>query len=320
MRLTWNGVPSKRIPFLHCSAFVLSLIVSGVVLLGSASFAWATTFDYSYTFGDGWKVTGSFKGDQNGLYVTNISNISLAFVCQLPCSGPYTSAPDGLPVHANAWNYETHFWDKTIAPTVSFDGTLNNFQFINQPNYPHDFDSATLRYFAMLTIDPLYPYDLPPVSGQDSTVFRGDGERTINGSAWKLTAVPEPPDCSKAKASPDVIWSPKHQFVPIAILGVIDQENKPITLTFLGVRQDEPVQGYGSGNTSPDAMILNQGLSASVRAERDGNGDGRVYHLVFQADNGQGTCTGVVKVGVPHSMQVGLDATDEGPIFDSTVP
>jgi hypothetical protein len=96
-----------------------------------------------------------------------------------------------------AWNYGTHFWDTSLAPTVSFDESLNNFQFINQQHYPPDFDSSTLRYFEMHPVDPLYPYDLPPVSAQDSTVPRGDGDIVLNGS-WRLAQanppvpVPEP--------------------------------------------------------------------------------------------------------------------------------
>jgi hypothetical protein len=128
----------------------------------------------------------------------------------------------------------------------------------------------------------------------------------------------QPPVCSAAQANPAALWSPNHQFVPIMILGVTDPGNNPVTITVLGVRQDEPVLGPGSGNTSPDAII--QGGSASVRAERDGNGNGRVYHLAFQADNGHGgTCTGDVTVGVPHSQGKGVIAIDDGPIYDSTV-
>jgi hypothetical protein len=92
---------------------------------------------------------------------------------------------------------QTHFWDASLAPIISFDESLNNFQFINQPHYRPDFDASTLRYFEIHTVDPLYPYELPPVSAQDSTVSRGDGELELNGS-WRLTqanppvAVPEP--------------------------------------------------------------------------------------------------------------------------------
>ncbi len=162
-----------------------------VLLLLSVAFtgaAQATGFKYSYTFNSGWRASGFVSGDQSGLYVVNVSNVTLIFDCPFPtCLGP-NSTPDGLPIYAMSWNYTIHFWDKTLPPVVSFDASLNNFLFINQPNYPPDFNSATLRFFAMQTVDPLYPYELPPVTAQDSTVSRGDGDITVNGS-WSLMRI-----------------------------------------------------------------------------------------------------------------------------------
>lgn len=146
----------------------------------------------------------------------------------------------------------------------------------------------------------------------------GSGAAALS-SANEAFVVTKPPVCSAAQANPASLWSPKHQFVPIAILGVTDPENDSLSLTVLGVKQDEPVLTPGSDTTSPDAMI--QAGSASVRAERLGAGDGRVYHLAFQAANRHGgTCTGDVTVGVPHSMVKGVIAIDGGPAYDSTIP
>ena len=60
---------------------------------------------------------------------------------------------------------------------------------------------------------------------------------------------------------------------------------------------------------------------AAIRAERDGSGDGRVYHIVFVADDGQGgTCTGEVMVSVPHDQSgaPAVDGTLDGDMYDST--
>ncbi len=79
------------------------------------------------------------------------------------------------------------------------------------------------------------------------------------------------------------------------------------------------VKSTMSGKTSPDAMI--QARAASVRAERSGSGNGRVYHIAITADDGHGgTCTGVVTVGVPHSKKKGMTAIDDGQLYDSTIP
>lgn len=146
----------------------------------------------------------------------------------------------------------------------------------------------------------------------------GDGAGSSTHEAFIVTTN-QPPVCSAARANPAALWEPKHQFVPIVILGVTDPENDPVTLTVLGVRQDEPVLTPGSDITSPDAVIV--AGSASVRAERLGSGNGRVYQLAFKADDGQGgTCTGDVEVGVPHSMGKGVIAIDDGPVYNSTIP
>ena len=133
----------------------------------------------------------------------------------------------------------------------------------------------------------------------------------------KITSAPAP-TCSAAKAVPAVLWSPNHQLVPIAITGVTDPDGHAVTIKVTGVTQDEPVNAKGDGNTSPDAVI--QAGAASVRAERSGKGNGRVYEISFKADDAQGgVCTGSVKVSVPHSLQKGATAIDDGQIYDSTI-
>jgi len=129
----------------------------------------------------------------------------------------------------------------------------------------------------------------------------------------------QPPVCRTAQASPAVLWAPNHQLVPIAIMGVTDPDEDAVTITATGVTQDEPVTGKGDGNTSPDAVI--QARTASVRAERAGNGNGRVYQISFKADDGHGSsCSGAVTVGVPHSQKKGLTAIDDGQLYNSTIP
>jgi hypothetical protein len=82
---------------------------------------------------------------------------------------------------------------------------------------------------------------------------------------------------------------------------------------------NEPENGLGDGDTSPDAVI--QGHTVLLRAERAGTGNGRVYQVHFTADDGRGgTCTGSVLVKVPHSMKPGLPVIDDGQLYTSAVP
>jgi hypothetical protein len=127
-----------------------------------------------------------------------------------------------------------------------------------------------------------------------------------------------PPDCSEAYASPDTLWPPNHKFVAIQVLGVSDPDGGPVSIIFNSIFQDEPVNGSGDGNTSPDGRGIDTD-TAEVRAEREGPGNGRVYHISFTASDVCGdTCSGEIVVGVPHDKK---DVpVDDRPLYDSTRP
>lgn len=136
----------------------------------------------------------------------------------------------------------------------------------------------------------------------------------------------EPPDCSAASAGPSQLWPPNHNFVPIVILGVTDPDGDPIAITIDSIFQDERVRqsGGGAGNSAPDGEGVGT-ATANVRAERNGNpktpGNGRVYHIGFTADDGNGgTCIGSVLVCVPHDQRPGASCVDGGALYDSTTP
>jgi hypothetical protein len=121
------------------------------------------------------------------------------------------------------------------------------------------------------------------------------------------------PDCSTATATPNVLWPPNHTLQTITLGGVTDPNGGSVTYTVTGVTQDEPVLGPDSGDTSPDAATGTAPSTVQVRAERSGEGDGRVYRIAFTATAAGGaSCSGVVTVGVPLS-QSGTPALDSAP-------
>ena len=125
------------------------------------------------------------------------------------------------------------------------------------------------------------------------------------------------PDCSRAFASPGTVWPPNHKFVAISVAGVADPDGDPVALTVTGITQDEALDDAAETGTCPDPALV--GSTARVRAERDGSGDGRVYHVSFVADDGRGgRCSGTVAVCVPHDQGAGHRCVDQGARFDST--
>jgi len=168
-----------------------------------------------------------------------------------------------------------------------------------------------------------------------------------------------PPECAHAEPSVNYLWPPNHKLVRVRIEGVRDREGGndddddddddgrrghrryrsrshghcgqgQVTITILGVTQDEPVNGLGDGDTGPDAVV--QGESVLLRAERSGTGNGRVYHIHFLAEDEDGSeCVGEVTVCVPHDNRKGAcrrrsghgsdpDCVDDGQNYNSLTP
>lgn len=125
------------------------------------------------------------------------------------------------------------------------------------------------------------------------------------------------PVCSDAAASQVSLWPPNHEYRLVDVVGVDDAENDVLAIAIDSIFQDEAVDAPGSGDTSPGATGVG-GSSAQVRSERTGGGNGRVYHIAFTASDAGGSCSGVVRVGVPHDRN-GDPAVDDGPSFDSTI-
>jgi hypothetical protein len=117
------------------------------------------------------------------------------------------------------------------------------------------------------------------------------------------------PWCEGVTASPTLLWPPNHKFHLIELDG-----KKHISVVM--VKQDEPLDAEGDGNTSPDAMVVDGKLY--LRAERSGQGDGRVYCIYFEAEDKYGEkCTGVVTVGVPHDQGQGSEPINSGCKYNS---
>lgn len=162
-----------------------------------------------------------------------------------------------------------------------------------------------------------------------ATAITPDG-RTIVGigrnpegrsEAWIVNLAPnEPPDCTQASPSLVELWPPNHDFHEVSVEGVTDPDGDPISITVTDIFQDEALNWPGSGNTCPDAAGVGTD-TALLRGERSGASDGRVYHIGFVAEDGQGgECTGTVSICYPHDQGQGSVCIDQGPLSDSTGP
>ncbi|MGZ4962620.1 MAG: hypothetical protein ACXWBP_07710 [Limisphaerales bacterium] len=102
-----------------------------------------------------------------------------------------------------------------------------------------------------------------------------------------------------ASASPNVLFPPNHKMVPVTI-SVATQGND-VSCRIVSVSSNQPINGNGDGNTSPDWTITGD-LTVLLRAERAGNiKTDRVYAITVQcADAFGNTANTTVQVTVPH--------------------
>ncbi len=117
------------------------------------------------------------------------------------------------------------------------------------------------------------------------------------------------PNCDDAHASTPILWPANHKMVDIKINGLGDSE-----VVIQCIKQDEPLNTNGDGNTEFDG-INGSASNFLLRAERQGGGNGRVYHVGYTASNAQGQCSGIVQVSVPPSKKKSV--TDDGPLYVS---
>lgn len=148
-----------------------------------------------------------------------------------------------------------------------------------------------------------------------------DGDGLIDANDSDCQPQPpanNPPVCVGVTQSEYLLWPPNHGFRPVSLSGASDPDGDPVVLTVTGVTQDEPVNGLGEGDRSPDAKLGAAPDEVLLRAERSGEDDGRVYRVAFTVTDPAGaTCSAIRIVGVLHDERTGGTAVDSGQTFDS---
>jgi hypothetical protein len=113
-----------------------------------------------------------------------------------------------------------------------------------------------------------------------------------------------PPVIASVDASPNSLWPPNHKMKNVVVSVVVsDACDAAPVCQIVSVASDEPVNGPGDGNTSPDWMVTGP-LTLKLRAERAGPGDGRVYTITVECQDGSGnTAMSQTAVVVPHDRR-----------------
>lgn len=110
-----------------------------------------------------------------------------------------------------------------------------------------------------------------------------------------------PPVIRSVSATPNTLWSPNHRMTPVSISANVTDNCSAATWSVTSIASDEPVNGTGDGDTEPDWATAGA-HGVTLRAERAGSGDGRVYTITITARDAAGnSAAATTTVSVPHS-------------------
>lgn len=215
------------------------------------------------------------------------------------------TGPDGsYPYAGLALGADDNLYGVTSSGGANFGGTLFRISSFAAPNSPVE----TLHTFSSDPNDGFVPLGrlLQPSPGVFVGTTMGGNGTAIGGSifTWRLPSRSDTtqPQITNASASPAILWPPNHKMVPVTVRVIVTDNADPSPICRItAVSSNEPIDGLGDGDMSPDWSTPG-GLSVDLRAERSGNGAGRVYTLAIQCRDASGNSAATItEVRVPKS-------------------
>jgi hypothetical protein len=144
-----------------------------------------------------------------------------------------------------------------------------------------------------------------PLGDTEVTFTATDGSGNSASCMATVTVIDTIPPSLEVTLNRTLLWPPNHKFHVIeADVTVTDDCDPEPTFVLLSIESNESPNGRGDGNTQPDvrnAAIGDDDTSFELRAERSGQGEGRVYTIRYRASDSSGNeALRVAHVHVPH--------------------
>jgi hypothetical protein len=132
-----------------------------------------------------------------------------------------------------------------------------------------------------------------------------DPDTSNNSMMTTVTVSNPPPAITSVSVDKPALWPPNHRMVDV-IVGYAATDNCTATgdiTCALSVSSNEPLNGIGDGDTAPDWEVLDA-HTVRLRAERAGNGTGRIYTITITCtDSGGNSSSQTVTVTVPLNQR-----------------
>jgi hypothetical protein len=122
------------------------------------------------------------------------------------------------------------------------------------------------------------------------------------GSFHVVVVDTTPPTIVSASVSPSNLWPPNHKMVDVTItVNAVDLVDGAPTVQITSVASNQPINGTGDGDVSPDWIITGP-TTLQLRAERAGSGGDRIYTITYTVTDFSGNVTtGTLTVTVSQS-------------------
>src|SRR5262245_11084010 len=97
----------------------------------------------------------------------------------------------------------------------------------------------------------------------------------------------ESPVIQDVVAAPKALWPPNHKMIPVTVAVAAEDNCSIVSEKIVNVTSNEPRNDTGDGDTAIDWQITGD-LSLLLRAERSGQGPGRIYTITVEATDQAG--------------------------------
>ena len=153
-----------------------------------------------------------------------------------------------------------------------------------------------------------------PVGTHLITLTVDDGNGNTDTDTVEVTVADSAPPSMSVSLSPRNLWPPKHQLANIvASIQTSDTCDANPQVTLLSIVSNEADNGSGDGDTAADiqgAVFGTDDREFLLRAERAGNGSGRVYTVTYGATDASGNVTNVVNEVIVMKSRYRTDRGD----------